>query len=649
MSFLLAHHWVTWKHPLPTTGDAAADQSSSEGEDSAGDDDEPYALARLYSPKKRKQKLRRLDQCGKPKHDKKVPGINNEKRARAAGKGGRGGVEEREVAPDGNIGGEEGRSSKSVGEGLKTAQADKNSATAEGGVGLGGVVRVGASRGVKAEDGVKPRKRQRAGNGGRRKDSDADRSSSDDSSDEESGSSSGSEEVYEDEDEESEDEDEELEPESDSGEERKRKRASARRHHGGRGGRLEDKKRRRSNGGKGGSRRGHKRKARKERMGLSTALADEAPVDARNSTGVTKEDMGGHGSAGIREPGGDGIWSRGVGDPADHSTTQHGVRADSSLLKRSGAACNNTSRWEARVDGGRARVESRDKERNAAMDETAGVWANTVGGYGYTTSGTPDIVQQCEGELRGTKRKAGLTSPPSGQNGDTRKENCTNVTMQQLFAALQDAKREIAELKAGRGPSTSAQGFNHPVPPLMPMSSDPPSPAPGPGASSKIEGVPIARRHGMPTADSLKDKFKPRPFQPLSSWGADEVSGQPFANHRFYDAAYAAFHDYQVDGKLCLKAYHVAWTIMVIDYGLAKTKKSTMNLSNSHRKNSRWVASIREKVRRVVSEHFTRHNPVYSPEMKGFRWGEHGLFIHESGFEQYKPPQQVVRPTNQNV
>ncbi|GJP41923.1 hypothetical protein CLOM_g1539 [Closterium sp. NIES-68] len=60
-----------------------------------------------------------------------------------------------------------------------------------------------------------------------------------------------------------------------------------------------------------------------------------------------------------------------------------------------------------------------------------------------------------------------------------------------------------------------------------------------------------------------------------------------FANKRFWDAAWAAFRDYSSDGKLCLKAYHIAWIIMVVDYGLSKVKKSTMNLSNSHRKNTR--------------------------------------------------------------
>ncbi|GJP53224.1 hypothetical protein CLOM_g12402 [Closterium sp. NIES-68] len=156
----------------------------------------------------------------------------------------------------------------------------------------------------------------------------------------------------------------------------------------------------------------------------------------------------------------------------------------------------------------------------------------------------------------------------------------------------------------------------------------------GPGSSPA--GVASLQPQSKPSSAADKEGNRSQANQPLSTWGLDEESGMSFANKRFWDAAWAAFRDYSSDGKLCLKAYHIAWIIMVVDYGLSKVKKSTMNLSNSHRKNTRWVTSVREVVRRVVRDHFTRHNPIYCSKMRGFQWGDWGLYVHESGFEEYR-------------
>ncbi|GJP78841.1 hypothetical protein CLOP_g9108 [Closterium sp. NIES-67] len=59
-----------------------------------------------------------------------------------------------------------------------------------------------------------------------------------------------------------------------------------------------------------------------------------------------------------------------------------------------------------------------------------------------------------------------------------------------------------------------------------------------------------------------------------------------------------------------------------------------MALSNSHPKNKTWVDSIHELMREVVIDWFDRHPRVYNAEMKGFKWGRHGLYIHHSGFEE---------------
>ncbi|CAI5933359.1 unnamed protein product [Closterium sp. NIES-64] len=134
--------------------------------------------------------------------------------------------------------------------------------------------------------------------------------------------------------------------------------------------------------------------------------------------------------------------------------------------------------------------------------------------------------------------------------------------------------------------------------------------------------------------EDLWGEYGPSADAQLSTWGNAEVTDLPFGNEIFFNAAMDAFGEFAVGNDICLKAYHIAWTILVIDYGLSKVKKSTMNLTNSHRKNTRWVASIRRAVKQAVTDHFSHVNPVYDPRMKGFKWGNFGLFVHESGFEE---------------
>ncbi|CAI5521029.1 unnamed protein product [Closterium sp. Naga37s-1] len=106
--------------------------------------------------------------------------------------------------------------------------------------------------------------------------------------------------------------------------------------------------------------------------------------------------------------------------------------------------------------------------------------------------------------------------------------------------------------------------------------------------------------------EDLWGEYGPSADAQLSTWGNAEVTDLPFGNEIFFNAAMDAFGEFAVGNDICLKAYHIAWTILVIDYGLSKVKKSTMNLTNSHRKNTRWVASIRRVVKRAVTDHFSQ-------------------------------------------
>ncbi|CAI5965543.1 unnamed protein product [Closterium sp. NIES-65] len=70
--------------------------------------------------------------------------------------------------------------------------------------------------------------------------------------------------------------------------------------------------------------------------------------------------------------------------------------------------------------------------------------------------------------------------------------------------------------------------------------------------------------------------------------------------------------------------------------GLAKVKKTDWNVSNSHWKNTEWMTGLHRNVRWIIKDHFTRHTPVYNTVVQGFKWGDRGLYVHESGFEAFK-------------
>ncbi|GJP59110.1 hypothetical protein CLOP_g16182 [Closterium sp. NIES-67] len=159
-------------------------------------------------------------------------------------------------------------------------------------------------------------------------------------------------------------------------------------------------------------------------------------------------------------------------------------------------------------------------------------------------------------------------------------------------------------------------------------------------------GVKVKWARGSKIHVDLDDKmalwhdFKPRRRfgQLVSTWGSAKPppgvhSGQPFANKIFFQAAFDAFQQWAVAGKLCLKAYHIAWIIMVVDYGLTRRRHTTMGLSNSHPKNKAWITDLHKRVRQVVIDHFSNYPKEYSKDMRGWKWGEYGLYVHESGFK----------------
>ncbi|CAI5534035.1 unnamed protein product, partial [Closterium sp. Naga37s-1] len=79
----------------------------------------------------------------------------------------------------------------------------------------------------------------------------------------------------------------------------------------------------------------------------------------------------------------------------------------------------------------------------------------------------------------------------------------------------------------------------------------------------KVEGLRAADLWmGTKKKKKMWKKYQPRRNQRVSSWGNNR-EGLPFANGRFVDAVRELFRNLCVGRRVCVKAYHIAWSIMV--------------------------------------------------------------------------------------
>ncbi|CAI5991534.1 unnamed protein product [Closterium sp. NIES-64] len=65
--------------------------------------------------------------------------------------------------------------------------------------------------------------------------------------------------------------------------------------------------------------------------------------------------------------------------------------------------------------------------------------------------------------------------------------------------------------------------------------------------------------------EDLWGEYGPSADAQLSTWGNAEVTDLPFGNEIFFNAAMDAFGEFAVGNDICLKAYHIAWTILVAE------------------------------------------------------------------------------------
>ncbi|CAI5940292.1 unnamed protein product [Closterium sp. NIES-65] len=520
-------------------------------------------------------------------------------------------------------------------------------------------------RGAELEDqrGVSRRVKARARNAGKKAVAEVESSDEDDSSEEESGGSSGSEEKYDEE----EDESDDAESESGSDDDGRRGgRARGARNHRYSG------KRGHATGGKAGN--GRKRQRRRERA-QGKRTESEGPNRRRKERPVVRQDLRFY----------DEMRTLGHSEDAGPSNRRETVRMKQAATNDPYAALASTSGLGKRA----SRFQDRSVRENAGQQHDNTL--NPAGGGDDLACGGG--LGANEGEAGGVgdwfndERKVGRSDPatplPFASAGGNSPLNASGVpiipssttpndSMQQLFQALQEANRQIAELKAGWGPLVDRGGNGTQLPPLTSISSEQPEPPETPGAvaESDVQGTPITRRHGMPNATNLKlymeeartrmcmeaedhlitfypsfekrilvlheviskhyvvpliilkeamadktrrDAFKrvytqwknergfyvkrtvleglgvpmsglraaeihidtelkeelwgefgPSADALLSTWGNAEDSDLPFGNEIFFNAAMDAFGEFAVGNDIFLKAYHIAWTILVV-------------------------------------------------------------------------------------
>ncbi|CAI5469982.1 unnamed protein product [Closterium sp. Yama58-4] len=131
----------------------------------------------------------------------------------------------------------------------------------------------------------------------------------------------------------------------------------------------------------------------------------------------------------------------------------------------------------------------------------------------------------------------------------------------------------------------------------------------------------------------------------VSSWSIAVGDRRPFTSALFFAACKAAYPEWvTADGILVLVPYHIAWVLFSFDYGMTNTKSKSLTLSQSPQTNDREMVEVVAEVEEAIKMWLVvAKGRLYVPELGAFKWGEAGLFINESGFQEYLPEEYRVR------
>ncbi|CAI5991956.1 unnamed protein product [Closterium sp. NIES-64] len=154
---------------------------------------------------------------------------------------------------------------------------------------------------------------------------------------------------------------------------------------------------------------------------------------------------------------------------------------------------------------------------------------------------------------------------------------------------------------------------------------------------------------GMPSPDEIvvsmrTEYIKEHLGHKVSSWSHEKGDKRPFTSALFF-AAYPEW--VTADGILVLVPYHIAWVLFSFDYGMTNMRDKSMTLSQSPLTNEREMVEVLAEVEAAIKMWLAvAKERLYVPEMGAFKWGESGLFINESGFNEYLPEEYQVRPAS---
>ncbi|CAI5973089.1 unnamed protein product [Closterium sp. NIES-65] len=155
---------------------------------------------------------------------------------------------------------------------------------------------------------------------------------------------------------------------------------------------------------------------------------------------------------------------------------------------------------------------------------------------------------------------------------------------------------------------------------------------------------------GMPSPDEIvvsmcTEYLKEHLGHKVSSWSHEKGDKRPFTSALFFAACKAAYPEWvTADGILVLVPYHIAWVLFSFDYGMTKMRDKSMTLSQSPLTNERKMVEVLAEVEAAIKMWLAvAKGRLYVPEMGAFKWGEAGLFINESGFNEYLPEEYQVR------
>ncbi|CAI5473971.1 unnamed protein product [Closterium sp. Yama58-4] len=134
----------------------------------------------------------------------------------------------------------------------------------------------------------------------------------------------------------------------------------------------------------------------------------------------------------------------------------------------------------------------------------------------------------------------------------------------------------------------------------------------------------------------------------VSSWSIGKGDKRPFTSDLFFAACKAAYPEWvTADGIIVLVPYHIAWVLFSFDYGMTNLKSKSLTLSQSPLTNEREMVEVVAEVEEAIKMWLVvAKGRLYVPELGAFKWGNAGLFINESGFQEYLPEEYKRRSTS---